>query len=523
MKPTFTISIAVHNLLETTKKCLDSIFKYSNSAEYELIVTDNASTDGTADYLSELAGTGKIAKVVFNPKNLGFGTPHNEALKMARGGYFVVLNNDLEVCEKWLSVMVNEWTKVTNLGIVGIKGACCELDSTGMGHPGDRVDYIEASCLMIPTDIAREHGLFDPIYRFAYCEDADLSLRLKRAGYNLSVVDLPIRNQGAATARLVRNTVDLEGYQFRNNHILLRRWERFFARKRLGNVRTRILVRRGGARGDVIMATPIVRAIRRRYPMAEITVSTMFPGVFAGNKNVDRAVEVMPDPKSFDEVFNLDMAYEKDPLKHAVQAYADACSLEIETTDWQFDLFTNETGPANAQQRMPDGSKYAIVHPGMVPGWAGRQWEPRRFNLVSDALHQRGFVVCLVGEESTPAIQHRIDLRNIPFHQVVACMARASLFVGLDSMPLHVAQATRIPIVAIFGCVDPAFRLLPGLNAIGVTAENVGCIGCHGYLPGPRTATQSCVRGDERCMARLSPEQVIAAIDQVLKKEQENR
>jgi ADP-heptose:LPS heptosyltransferase len=120
-----------------------------------------------------------------------------------------------------------------------------------------------------------------------------------------------------------------------------------------------------------------------------------------------------------------------------------------------------------------------------------------------------------VGGEDSPGIRTDLEFRNIPFTHLVGLMERAALFVGLDSMPFHVAQACGVPSVAIFGCVDPALRIIPGSSAIGVTAEQVGCLGCHHWLPSPRVVTNACVRGKDYCMDKLDPTDVIAAVRQL--------
>lgn len=505
----YTISIAVHNNLELTKKCLDSIAGHSRSQinDYELILTDNASTDGTLEYFHSL---GPLRSGPDNTENLGFGEPHNRALKVAKGGFFVVLNNDVEVCAGWLDAMRAKFEKNTNLALCGVKGACSELGPDGVGHQGPALDYVEASCLMARTDIVRAHGLFSPEFRFAYCEDADLSLRLRKAGFDIDVVDIPVKHLGAATARIVKG-VDLEGYRIRNQGLLLAKWKDFFAMRKRSDIRSRVLIRRTGAQGDVLMLTPALKAFKAKHPHVHVTVSTACAAVLARNPDVDAVLECSPNPKEYERFFDLDMAYEKEPLTHPVTAYARALELVPLDAIGGLKVYPDPSARAIAAELLPkEGPLLAVIHPGSIPGWVGREWRgPWPDVLV--ALRKMGFKTARVGNDQTPPIPCDVDFVNWPFSRLTGIMERAGLFVGVDSMPFHVAQAVEIPAVGIFGCVEPSLRIVSP-RAVGVTAANVGCLGCHHWLPGPRTVTNHCVRGKELCMERLTPERIMEGV-----------
>lgn len=509
---TLTISIAVHNNRELTRRCIESILKYTDIS-YRLVVTENASTDGTREMLYDYAAR-EVLELRAKEQNTGFSRPHNEVFAGCESDYFCVLNNDLEVCPRWASTMLQEFDKDPKVAEVGIKGTCIALDEDGNGVPGHEAEYVEGSCAMVKTAMIRGHleaGLFDPVLRFAYYEDSDLSLRIRKAGLRIALVDIPIFHQGGATARIVKG-VDIEGYKIRNKHIFLDRWGSYLkSRVEKRVTKDRIVVRRGGARGDVILTTPIVRALRKLYPKSVIVVSTVCTDVYSGNPDVNEVSMQGVPLKATDLTYNLDMAYENRPMVHAIQAYADVVGIKVD--DWKPALYPTDTARIVAEQRMPEGPKYALIHPGLIPGWVGRQWPALRFVNVVEALKARRYRTVMIGDEGTPGIRTDLEYRNIPFTHLVALMERASLFVGLDSMPFHVAQACGIPAVAIFGSVDPALRIIPGSKSIGVVAGDVGCLGCHNWLPAPRTVTNSCIRGKEHCMDKLDPADVIAAID----------
>ena len=100
-----SIIIPVYNRLEFTQKCLDSIFKYGSRYDFEIIVVDNASSDGTKEFLG---GLPEKVIAVHNKENLGFAKACNLGAKRATGEYLLFLNNDTIVTRHWMDVLVKE-------------------------------------------------------------------------------------------------------------------------------------------------------------------------------------------------------------------------------------------------------------------------------------------------------------------------------------------------------------------------------------------------------------------------------
>ena len=103
-----TISIVNWNVKEYLKKCLDSILKYSQGFKIEIIVVDNASSDGSVEMLKREFPN---VMVIENKENEGYGNAHNRAIKIARGRYILFLNPDVELLadtlEKTMEFMDN--------------------------------------------------------------------------------------------------------------------------------------------------------------------------------------------------------------------------------------------------------------------------------------------------------------------------------------------------------------------------------------------------------------------------------
>lgn len=232
--PKYTISIAVHNNLEATIHCLESIAQWCLGDQFEVIVTDNGSTEHTRNHLLAARDWMPGLVLIRRESNEGFPLAHNQALRIARGAYFLILNNDVLITGKnLLQKMSSALDSDQFLGLCGADNAPSELDMQGHGVMGPRTEYIEGSCLMGKTDLLRMFGLFDPAYEFAYCEDADLSLRLRLGGYRLLRLRLPIRHERRGTGADL-SEVDRERLEvaYRKNHETLRaRWRAYLACK----------------------------------------------------------------------------------------------------------------------------------------------------------------------------------------------------------------------------------------------------------------------------------------------------
>src|SRR5581483_6783773 len=108
------------------------------------------------------------------------------------------------------------------------------------------------------------------------------------------------------------------------------------------------------------------------------------------------------------------------------------------------------------------GSRYAILNPGA--GWGAKQWPTGRYAEVARALGSDGIRSLInfgPGEESLAKIvEEQSDgyavSAQFTISELIAVTRRASLFIGGDTGPLHLAAALKIPVVALYGPTDPA-------------------------------------------------------------------
>lgn len=228
-----SIVIPVHNQLQYTKMCLESIRQHTHN-NYEVIIVNNGSRDDTCAYLDEIPHL----ITIHNQENLGFARAVNQGLRLAQGNYLIVLNNDCLVSEGWerrlLHVAHNQ-----DVGIVGVMSnfvASPQLIQVNINNLEDipRIarqlenEYnnsflytirVVALCMLIKRDLMDKIGGFDPLFGLGYFEDDDYCLRSFLSGYkNVIAQDVFIYHFGSRT---FRENKRLKNYFLRTN------WQKF--------------------------------------------------------------------------------------------------------------------------------------------------------------------------------------------------------------------------------------------------------------------------------------------------------
>ena len=104
--PKVSIIVVTYFNRELTRLCLDAISRTTLHANYEVIVVDNASTDGTPEMLEEIARNDDRMRILLNRTNLGFAAANNQGIRAASGDVLVLLNNDTVPARGWLMRML---------------------------------------------------------------------------------------------------------------------------------------------------------------------------------------------------------------------------------------------------------------------------------------------------------------------------------------------------------------------------------------------------------------------------------
>jgi ADP-heptose:LPS heptosyltransferase len=452
----FTISVLAYQNSPLTRRCLDSVF--AHSSDFELILTDNGCKDGTSEYFDDIQRRHPgIVKVHHNSTNRGFIEPNRQAFSIARGQYMVLLNNDTTVPPGWLDTLADGFDLGPNVALCGPSGACCQLRTDFHGEIGPRFEYLEGSCLMM--DLAKiraiEPMLFPEELVGAYGEDSYLSLRARESGYNLARVTLPLQHVRGATSAMVPQCRE---WQAHNHAFLQKRFKKYMIGHRFDYP---IILKRNAAWGDVLLMTPVIRALKKKHGVAQIHVETICPEVFNGNPDVAFVSRAVTTHSADSEVHNLNGVSEMSPGMHVVDAYAQCVGLRAGEYDKVTRLYVPQ-GDTEWAQRTVGVESWVAIHPGPT-AWPCKNWPFDRWQEVIEAIQALGFKVALVGNDVMPPIKCDWDFRKkTTVGQLGALIHECKLFVGVDSFPIHVAQAVGTPVVGLFGITDPNLLLTEG-------------------------------------------------------------
>lgn len=116
MKKLSVIVLVYNKLKGATIPFLESL--YSSGQDYELIIIDNGSTDGTSEYLKKFEQVHDNVKVIYNDENLGYSKGCNQGAKYASGEYIAFLNNDIILLPDWQNELFKIFNNEPDAGLV---------------------------------------------------------------------------------------------------------------------------------------------------------------------------------------------------------------------------------------------------------------------------------------------------------------------------------------------------------------------------------------------------------------------
>jgi GT2 family glycosyltransferase len=239
-----SIILPIYNGLVFTLTCLYSLLATPTQLRFEVLIGDDASTDGSRFLLSSIGG--RVIHIR-HATNVGFLLNCNVTSTHARGRFIVVLNNDTIVLPGWLDELIGTFDSHSNVGYVGSKllnsdgtlqeaGGILWSDGSAWNYGRNQdpclaefnyakeVDYCSGTSLAIPTNIWKTLGGFDPAFAPAYCEDSDLAFRARAIGmktYYQPFSEL-IHHEGKSNGR--DTSTGIKAYQISNSEKLWDRW-----------------------------------------------------------------------------------------------------------------------------------------------------------------------------------------------------------------------------------------------------------------------------------------------------------
>lgn len=211
-----SIIIVSFNTKDLLKKCLASIFEHTEDISFEVIVVDNASSDGS----SQVAKGFPQVKWLQNDENVGFGRANNQGAKNARGKYLFFFNSDAYFMDNAVSKLVRFADENQQAGAVGplilnpddtiqqsvgffpnlpqvfywmsflddLPGGDFlkpyHVDHDHFYKSEQEVDWITGAAFFVKKDIFQKVGGFDEKI-FLYGEDTELCFRIKQAGFKI--------------------------------------------------------------------------------------------------------------------------------------------------------------------------------------------------------------------------------------------------------------------------------------------------------------------------------------------------
>ena len=194
---------------------------------------------------------------------------------------------------------------------------------------------------------------------------------------------------------------------------------------------------------------------------------------------------------------------------HAQALAALGISDPVGNPEWYLRPEDHEQGDQLMASFQIGQSPFVLLHP--PARYANKAWPLERFAALADWLADHGAVVALIGHESEMLIGHRIvnltrsKPRNVMgqtgLRQLAAVMKRSALFIGNDGGPMHMAAAVGCPVLGLFGPSDP-YVWGPRGDKVSVIYKGLDCEKC---------CHDACSRGEEGCMRQISVEEVCRA------------
>jgi len=206
--PLVSVVVVTYGGLELTKDCLESLAR-ETWPRLEILVVDNASSDGTPSYLREAASRDPRIRTMFNAENRGFAAANNQGIAASRGEVVVLLNNDTVVPPGLMGRLARHLQRDPSIGLLCPTTNFCgnearvEPDYAGIGdlpayaarrgqeHRGRVFDIGVAAmyCVAARRVVLDDVGPLDEAYGIGMFEDDDFAVRMRARGYRVACAE----------------------------------------------------------------------------------------------------------------------------------------------------------------------------------------------------------------------------------------------------------------------------------------------------------------------------------------------
>ncbi len=285
-----------------------------------------------------------------------------------------------------------------------------------------------------------------------------------------------------------------------------------------------ILLIRSGAIGDLLLLTPAIRELRKKYPDAQIWLCChkRHWDIFAqGDTHFVEYPIPVSELTQFDLIIPLENIVELSTEKgvHATDAFAEA--LGVTVVDYRPVYRVAEPDSIGIDSIFPKTKPRIALQ--LHSSAAIRNYPMQQWLSVIQKLIERGWEVMLMGKQDgikggPPALK---DCSSLSFREAAAVIATCDVFCGVDSAFFNLCPALGVPAVGLFGPVDWRTRVKEGNGQVALHGE-ASCAPC-GWTNsrnGRRFPDGGPCNGSGRCepLASVSPSRVIAVIEREAKK-----
>jgi GT2 family glycosyltransferase len=247
----YTIIIPTYNHCDDLlKPCVESIFKYTDMQDVQLIISANGCTDNTKWYLDSLRyqfdslGFGKNLKILWSDTPLGYAGANNVAIEQAVADKIVLLNNDVILLDQG----VNQWLEMLNAEFDNNPqcGVSCLIKNFS---PEANADFAIFFCVMISRAAFDAVGLLNTIYGAGAGEDVEFCVEAQKLGFDICQVGektisydssfwtgtVPIYHKGEGTYHDTKLFPDWNNIFYRNGLILAKKYNIEYYKRSLCN------------------------------------------------------------------------------------------------------------------------------------------------------------------------------------------------------------------------------------------------------------------------------------------------
>ncbi|HYT63337.1 MAG TPA: glycosyltransferase family 9 protein [Gemmatimonadales bacterium] len=326
----------------------------------------------------------------------------------------------------------------------------------------------------------------------------------------------------------------------------------------------RVLCVRFSSIGDVLLTTPLVRALHRRHPDAElyfVTKRAMAPLVIE-NPHLTEVIALEPGERIIDlarrlraigPTHGLDLhgslrsaalrwlvpcrwsGYSKRRLARTTlistkinlygrhvpvpERYFEAArALDVAPDGGPPEFFLAPAARAHMTHWLPEvgleQQRFAVIAPGAAH--ATKRWPLHHWQTLTERLRQLGYGIVAVGGPEDRELVNGLGLGvanvagEFTLQETGACLARASVVVSGDTGVMHMATGVGARVVALFGPTVEPFGFFPSANGAVVLERDLSCRPCSAM------GTERCPLGHHRCLEDILPDQVAAAVQRLV-------